>query len=44
MRAAEGASATLNGALNAQAKGLTTVANAPHLQRSLLERGCIKFN
>ena len=38
MRAAEGASATPNGALNAQAKGLTTVSSAPRLIRSLLER------
>ena len=29
--AAEGASATHNGALNAQAKGLTTAANVLHL-------------
>ena len=44
MRAAEGASATHNGALNAQAKGLATAANAQHLRRSLLERGCSKYN
>ena len=30
MRAAEGASATPNGALNAQAKGLTAAASALH--------------
>ena len=42
MRAAEGASATPNGALNAQAKGLTTVSRAVRLRRSLLERDCIR--
>jgi len=44
LRAAEGASAAHNGALNAQAKGLTTAANALLLQRSLLERGRIKYD
>ncbi len=38
MRAAEGAYRTHNGRLNAQAKGLTTAANALHSRRSLLER------
>ena len=41
--AAEGASATPNGALNAQAKGLTTVPSVRRFGRSLLERGRTKY-
>ena len=44
MEAAEGASATHNGALNAQAKGLTTALGALRFRRSLLERGCSHCN